>query len=60
MNTHADLFLAAVLQWLHNNAEHIIRRMDVALKISRPSRDIEWRADTVTDFRGRSLFFESL
>ncbi|RYO97561.1 hypothetical protein DL765_011162 [Monosporascus sp. GIB2] len=54
-NTHADLFLAAALRWFHESAEDINRRLDHALRISRPERVIEWRADTVTDFRGQTV-----
>ncbi|KAI1273594.1 hypothetical protein F5Y07DRAFT_411191 [Xylaria sp. FL0933] len=54
-NTLDDLFLAAALQWFHDNAEHVISRLDDALENSRPGHVIEWRTDTVTDFRGHTV-----
>ncbi|XDG03957.1 hypothetical protein ABKA04_003572 [Annulohypoxylon sp. FPYF3050] len=54
-NTHADLFVAAALRWFHDNAENVIRRLDEALRGSRPRSVIEWRTDSVDDFRGQTV-----
>lgn len=50
-NTNAGLFLTAVLAWFSRDVERVINRLD-AVNNGRP---IEWRTDTVTDFRGHPI-----
>ena len=49
---NADLFLAAALVWFHGDFERVIQRIDVALHNTNLHRVIEWRTESVTDFRG--------
>jgi hypothetical protein len=50
-NTNAGLFLTAVLAWFTRDFERVINRLDTVNN----ARAIEWRTDTVTDFRGHPV-----
>lgn len=49
---NADLFLAAALVWFHGDFQSVLQRIDDALHNTNPNRVIEWRTDSLTDFRG--------